>query len=175
MKSGKSRRAKFSAIGKSEPKREGVHKVTGQAVYAADRAPPAVAWGKALRSPLPHARILKIDTARARAVTGVLAVITAADVSEKLFGRQLRDMPVLARDRVRFVGEKVAAVAAESPAIAEDAVALIEVEYAELPAVFDTASAMREGAPLLHENLAGYINAPRPVPSLPNTHSHVKW
>jgi CO/xanthine dehydrogenase Mo-binding subunit len=166
---------KYSAIGKSEPKFEGRHKVTGRAVYTADRSLPNIAWGKTLRSPLPHARIIKIDMSRARAVPGVLAVITAADVSEKLFGRQLRDMPVLARDRVRFVGEKVAAVAAETAAIAEEAAALIEVEYDELPAVFDSASAMQEGAPLLHENLGGYINAPRPMPSLPNTHSHVKW
>lgn len=166
---------KYSAIGKSEPKFEGRHKVTGKAVYTADRALPGIAWGKTLRSPLPHARIVKIDTSRARALPGVLAVVTASEVSEKLFGRQLRDMPVLARDRVRFVGEKVAAVAAETAALAEEAAALIEVEYAELPAVFDPASAMREGAPLLHENLGDYINAPRPMPSLPNTHSHVKW
>jgi CO/xanthine dehydrogenase Mo-binding subunit len=175
MTSGKSPRAKFSAIGKSEPKREGVHKVTGKAVYAADRALPGIAWGKALRSPLPHARIVKIDASRARALPGVLAVLTAADVSEKLFGRQLRDMPVLARDRVRFAGEKVAAVAAETAALAEEAAALIDVEYAELPAVFDAAAATQEGAPLLHENLSGYMNAPRPAPLLPNVHSHVQW
>ena len=175
MNPGESSLKKFSAIGKSEPKFEGRHKVTGKAIYTADRALPGIVWGKTLRSPLPHARIVRIDTSRARALPGVLAIVTAADVSEKLFGRQLRDMPVLARDRVRFVGEKVAAVAAESAAIAEEAAVLIDVEYAELPAVFDAASAMREGAPVLHENLGGYINAPQPMPSLPNTHSHVKW
>jgi len=166
---------KYSAVGKSEPKLEGVRKVTGQAVYTADRALPRLAWGKTLRSPVPHARIVKIDVSRARKLPGVLAVLTAADVSDKLFGRQLRDMPVLARDRVRFIGEKVAAIAAETPAVAEEAAALVDVEYAELPAVFDAALAVEEGAPLLHENLVDYFHAPRPVPLLPNVHSQVKW
>ena len=85
-----------------------------------------------------------------------------------------REMLKTLAERQFPVGE-VAAVAAETAAIAEDAATLIDVEYAELPAVFDAAEAMQEGAPLLHENLAGYINAPRPMPTLPNTHSHVKW
>src|ERR1043166_3790061 len=102
MNPGESSLKKFSAIGKSEPKFEGRHKVTGKAIYTADRALPGIVWGKTLRSPLPHARIARIDTSRARAIPGVLAIVTAADVSEKLFGRQLRDMPVLDRKSTRL-------------------------------------------------------------------------
>jgi CO/xanthine dehydrogenase Mo-binding subunit len=166
---------KYSSVGKPEPRFEGRYKVTGAAVYTADRAFENLAWGKVLRSPIAHARIVKVDVSQARKLSGVLAVLTAADVSNKCFGRQLRDMPILARERVRFVGEKVAAIAAQSPAIAEEAAALVNVEYEELPAVFDPWRAMQEGAPNLHEGLAAYPNAPRPLPAIPNVHSHVKW
>jgi CO/xanthine dehydrogenase Mo-binding subunit len=166
---------KYSSVGKPEPRFEGRYKVSGEAIYAADRAFPSLAWGKVLRSPLPHARIAKIDVSRARRLPGVLAVLTARDMSNRLFGRQLRDMPILAQNRVRFVGEKVVAIAGRTPAIAEEAVALIETEYEELPAVFDPLRAMQETAPILHEGLAEYANAPRPLPHLPNVHSHVKW
>lgn len=149
--------------------------MTGEAIYAADRALPGMAWGKVLRSPLPHARIVNIDVSRAKRHPGVLAVLTALDVTTNLFGRQLRDMPILARDRVRFAGEKVVAIAAETPAIAEEAASFVHVEYEELRAVFDPLLAIEEGAPLLHEDLARYPNAPRPVPTLPNVHSHVNW
>jgi len=179
LKISKARRAArsrpFVAVGKSEPRIEGRQKVTGEAIYAADRALPGIAWGKVLRSPLPHARIVNIDVSRAKRHPGVLAVLTALDVTTNLFGRQLRDMPILARDRVRFAGEKVVAIAAETPAIAEEAASFAHVEYDELRAVFDPSLAIEEGAPLLHEDLARYPNAPRPVPALPNVHSHVNW
>lgn len=169
------RPATFLTVGKPEPRLDGRHKVTGSAIYTADRLLEGIAWGKVLRSPLPHARINRIDVSRAKEHPGVLAVLTAVDVSTNPFGRQLRDMPILAQDRVRFVGEKVAAIAAHTPAVAEEAASLVEVEYEELPAVFDPLEAMREGAPILHEGLARYPNAPRPVPAFPNVHSHVKW
>ncbi|MBI4523111.1 MAG: xanthine dehydrogenase family protein molybdopterin-binding subunit [Deltaproteobacteria bacterium] len=166
---------KYSAIGKASLRVDGADKVSGKAFYTADRALAGMAWGKVLRSPIPHGRITRIDTSRAEAYPGVFAVLTARDVSSQLFGRQLRDMPILARDRVRFVGEKVAAIAAESPEVAEEAANLIEVGYEELPAVFDPAEAMREDAPTLHEGLSRYRNAPDPLPGIPNVHSHVSW
>jgi CO/xanthine dehydrogenase Mo-binding subunit len=166
---------KYSTVGKPSSRVDGAAKVSGKAHYAADRTFERMVWAKALRSPFPHARIVHIDASKAKRVPGVLAVLTAADIRSRLFGRQLRDMPILAKDRVRFVGEKVAAIAAESPDIAEEAAGLIHVEYQELPAVFDSLEAMQEGAPLLHEDLALYANAPRPMPALPNVHSHVKW
>jgi CO/xanthine dehydrogenase Mo-binding subunit len=126
-----------AVIGKPIPRVEGVEKVTGKARYAADVHPPGLLWGKVARSPLPHARILRVSTDKARALPGVQAVLTAEDLPPVLVGRRMHDMPVLARDRVRFVGEPVAAVAAETLETAEEAVALIDVEYEELPAVFD--------------------------------------
>ncbi len=167
--------AKFRAVGKPEPRAEGKYKVSGATLYAADRTLPDLAWGKTVRSPVPHARIAAIDVSRAQQLPGVLAVLTGRDVSDRPFGRQLRDMPILARDRVRFIGEKVVAIAAESAAIAEQAATLVDVEYDDLPAVFDPLEAMQEGAPVLHENLGRYPNAPCPLPSFPNVHSHVKW
>jgi CO/xanthine dehydrogenase Mo-binding subunit len=133
-------------------------------------------WGKALRSPLPHARIVRIDTSKAEGMPGVLAVLTAADLPDLLIGRRVYDMPVLARERVRFIGEKVAVVAAESLDAAEEALGHIEVEYDELPAVFDAEEAMRPGAPLLHPHYRSYPHAPAQYFSdLPNVHSHVTW
>src|SRR5712692_8324693 len=125
----------LTAIGKPVEQVGGRAKVAGGAVYTADVQLPGMLWGRILRSPYPHARILRIDTARAQAMPGVHAVITAEDLPGTLFGRRMRDMPVLARDRVRFVGERVAAVAAETQEIADSAIDRIEVEYEELPKV----------------------------------------
>jgi len=131
---------------------DGLEKVTGSATYAADIVRPGMLHAKVLRSPYPHARIVSIDVSRARDLPGVRAILTGQDLpTEYLVGRAMRDMPVLARDKVRFVGEKVAAVAADTVEIAEEAVSLIDVEYAELPAVFDPLDAIQPGAPLLHD------------------------
>ena len=105
-------------VGQPIGRLDGVLKVSGEARYSADVALPGLVWGKALRSPLPHARIRRIDTSKARALPGVLAVLTAQDLPPVLVGRRMFDMPVLARDRVRFIGEKVAAVAALDPDLA---------------------------------------------------------
>jgi CO/xanthine dehydrogenase Mo-binding subunit len=155
-------------VGQPVGKLEGIGKVSGQARYAGDVTLPGLIWGKALRSPLPHARILRIDTARARALPGVLTVLTAQDLPNILVGRRMFDMPMLARDRVRFVGEKVAVVAAVDPDVAEEALALIDVEYEDLPAVFDPVAAIQVGAPVLHGNPAAYEGAPpeRPHPNV---------
>ena len=119
----------YVTVGKPATRVEGPDKVAGKARYPADVLLPGTLWGKALRSPHPHARILSVDTSRARQVPGVHAVITAADIPDTRIGRRLLDLPVLARDKVRFIGEKVAAVAAEDPDIAEEALDLIDVEY----------------------------------------------
>jgi carbon-monoxide dehydrogenase large subunit len=95
------------------------------------------------RSPLAHARIRAINTSRALALDGVRAVITARDIPDRLWGRRLQDVPVLAQDRVRFIGEKVAAVAADDAQTAERAAALVDVDYQELPAVFDAETSLR--------------------------------
>ncbi len=155
-------------VGQPIGRLDGIEKVSGQARYSADVTLPGLCWGKALRSPLPHARILRIDTAKAEKLSGVLAVLTARDLPDLLVGRRMFDMPVLARDRVRFIGEKVAVVAALDADIAEEALALIEVEYEDLPAVFDPVEAIKEGAPLVHENPGAYEGAlpERPHPNV---------
>src|SRR5215813_2933181 len=147
-------------IGKPIGRVDGIEKVSGAARYSGDVAVPGLVWGKALRGPLPHARIVRIDATRARPLPGVLAVLTAEDLPSILVGRRMFDMPLLARDRVRFIGEKVAVVAALDPDLAEEALALIEVEYEDLPAVFDPVEAIRPDAPLVHENPGAYEGAP---------------
>jgi len=167
--------AKFTSIGKPKPRIEGNSKVTGEAVYAADKMIPGTIWGKVLRSSYTHARILRIDTSQARSHPGVLSVITAKDVSGVLTGRRLKDMPILARDVVRFVGERIAVVAAEDPGVAEEAANLIVVEYEELPAVFDPLTAVGESAPLLHQNIVTYKGLPESVAEHKNVHSYQEW
>jgi putative selenate reductase molybdopterin-binding subunit len=158
----------YQIVGQPIARLDGLEKVSGTTRYSADVALPGLVWGKALRSPLPHARIVRIDTAEAQALPGVLAVLTAQDLPDVLVGRRMFDMPVLARDRVRFIGEKVAVVAALDPDIAEEALALIDVEYEDLPAVVDAAAAIEAGAPLVHENPGAYEGAPpeRPHPNV---------
>jgi carbon-monoxide dehydrogenase large subunit len=161
----------FYAVGKSVPRVDALAKVTGEAGYTADVMLPGMLCGKALRSPYAHARIVHIDTTRAEALPGVKAVITAQDVPDILMGLKLEDMPILARDQVRFAGEKVAAVAAVDEETALDALNLIDVEYEELPALTDVEEAMKEGAPLVHENLHTYAGLPAPVKNT-NTFLH---
>jgi|RhiMetdeSRZDD1v2_1073273.scaffolds.fasta_scaffold41950_4 CO/xanthine dehydrogenase Mo-binding subunit len=169
-------RTHYNAVGRALGRVEGPAKVSGQATYAADIRLPGMVWGKALRSPLPHARLVRVDTSAAERLPGVLAVLTARDLPDVLIGRRVYDMPVLARERVRFIGEKVAVVAAVDPDVAEEALTRIEVEYEELPAVFDAEEAMRPDAPLLHPHYRSYPHAPAQYFSdLPNVHSHATW
>lgn len=158
----------YVTIGKPIPRVEGVSKVTGQELYAADVTLPETLWAKVLRSTVPHGRLVRVDASRARALRGVQAVLTGADIPSLLIGQRLKDMPVLAVDRVRYVGEPVAAVAAESQEVADEALELIEVEYQELPAVLDPVAAMADGAPLLHDDPSRYKNAPSLPPGIPN-------
>jgi CO/xanthine dehydrogenase Mo-binding subunit len=171
----KGKRQTFSSIGKAAPRIEGIQKVSGQARYTADHLLPGTIWGKVLRSPYAHARIIRVDTSRAEAQPGVMAVLTAADIPNVLTGRRLRDMPMLAGDRTRFIGEKVAVVAAEDREVAEEAAQLINVEYEELQPVFDPLVAVTEGAPQLHEGLKDYKGLPKLASSINNVYSHDEW
>lgn len=143
----------YSVVGKRLPRIDGLVKVTGQATYAADLVLPGMLYGKVLRSPYAHARIINIDTSKAERLPGVRAVVTGKDFPGIAFGHMpfSRDQLPLARDKVRHVGEGVAAVAAIDEDTAEEARELIEVEYEELPAVFTAEEAMKEGAPLIHD------------------------
>jgi len=152
-----------SVIGASVGRVEGADKVSGQATYGADVHFPDTLWGKILRSPYPHARIVRIDTAKAWQVPGVKAIVTGKDEPEHYQGKSIRDIPVLCWDKVRYIGDKVAALAAESRDAAEEAINLIDVEYEELPAVFDVIEAMQPGAPVLHDNAPGYDGAPKEI------------
>ncbi len=130
-----------------------LEKVTGRAEYISDVVVPGMLHGKILRSPIPHGVIVSIDTSAAEEMPGVVAVVTGADV-EKLdayWGPSIKDRPVIAIDRVRYVGEPVAMVAAVDERTALDALELIEVEYEDLPFVTDETAALADDAPLLHE------------------------
>jgi CO/xanthine dehydrogenase Mo-binding subunit len=167
----------FRTIGKGLPRIEGFGKVTGQTKYAADLPFEGLLWAKVLRSPIPHARINKIDTSKAKALPGVRAVLTGADVPNVFVGTRVKDQPVLAADRVRYVGDAVAAVAADSKATAEEAIALIDVDYEALPHVDNPVEALKAGAPLIHEDRNRYKNSPKLPEGMPdhNLQSYVVW
>ncbi len=154
---------------------EGPEKVGGQTLYTADVRLPGMIWGKCLRSPLAHARIRRADTGRAKKVKGVLAVLTGEDLPPLRVGLSLQDIPVLAQGKVRFAGEKVAAVAAEDLDAAEEALSLIEVDYEELPSVFDPKKAMKSDAPLIHGELSFYKGFHHPPESIPNVFALQVW
>jgi carbon-monoxide dehydrogenase large subunit len=167
----------YRTVGKALPRIEGHGKVTGQTKYAADLKFEGLLWAKVLRSPIPHGRLKHLDVSKARALPGVHAVLTGADVANVFVGTRVKDQPVLVSDKVRFVGDAVAAVAADSEAIAEQALELIEVEYDELPGVYDPEEALKPSAPLIHEERAGYKNAPK-IPdgiSPHNLQSYTQW
>lgn len=134
-------------------------KASGSFRYVADLLPPGTAYGAVVRSASPHATIVRIDISEALAQPGVIGVYTAADVTEATYGRGLRDAPVLARGKVRFVGEPVAAVVAETRQIAEAAAALVDVEYDELPAVTTIEAALAPDAPRVHDTPWEYPGA----------------
>ncbi len=135
---------------------DGREKVSGRTAYTADVSRPDMLWVAFARSPYAHARILSIDAKAARAMPGVAAVITADDIGRRRFGRRLFDYPVLAFDRVLFVGERVAAVAAETEEAAAEAARMIDVAYEELEPILDTGAALADGAPILHPDKSAY-------------------
>jgi CO/xanthine dehydrogenase Mo-binding subunit len=152
-------RRKFDVIGTRVRRVDGVDKVTGSARYIADLALPGMLHAAVLRSPFPHARIKHLDKSRALRLPGVRAVIDIEDTPKKLWGVFVKDQPPLAWGKVRYVGEEVAAVAADDLDTARRAVELIDVDYEELPAVFSPEEAMLEGAPLLHEDRGSNVAA----------------
>jgi CO/xanthine dehydrogenase Mo-binding subunit len=155
----------YTVVGREVERVDGREKVSGRAEYVADISLPGMLWGAVLRSPHAHARIRSIDTSRARRVPGVWAVVTAEDTAKRHWGAFVRDMPILAIDKVRYVGEEVAAVAAVDLETARRAVSLIEVDYEELEAIFDPETSMLPDAPRIHEdrddNIAVKINIER--------------
>jgi CO/xanthine dehydrogenase Mo-binding subunit/aerobic-type carbon monoxide dehydrogenase small subunit (CoxS/CutS family) len=149
-------------VGKSVRRTDAVEKVTGRARYLSDMEIAGMAHARILRSPYPHARIARIDVTRARALSGVYAVLTGADLTwcDPFFGPALRDRPVLAIDVARHEGEPVVAVAAVDEATAAEALDLVEVDYEDRPAVMTIEEALAPGAPLVHtdEPLAGHFS-----------------
>ena len=139
-----------STLGRSVPQVNARSKVLGRAQYAGDIKLAGMLHGKVLRSPHPHARIVRIDATQALALPGVKAVVTGADGPQVPWGVHHKERLTLARDVVRFAGEEVAAVAATSEEIARDALDLIEIEYEELPAILTPEQALQAQAPLVH-------------------------
>jgi 4-hydroxybenzoyl-CoA reductase alpha subunit len=150
----------FSVIGQRVPRVDARQKVTGQAKYAADYSLPDMLWCKLLRSPYPHARILNIDTSKAEKLPGVKGIVTGKDFGGWTWGWMpaTRDEPPLAVDKVRYMAEAVAGVAAVDEDTAEEAANLVRVEYEELPGVFDPEEAMKDGAPTIHDYVKNNIS-----------------
>jgi CO/xanthine dehydrogenase Mo-binding subunit len=148
-------RRQLKYVGHNVPRVDGIEKVTGKAKFLGDLAIPGMLHGKILRSTYPHARILAIDTSRAESLPGVAAVFTAADLGDRV--PTYNGRPVIAANKVRYVGEPVAAVAATDLAMAEEAASLIDVQYVELPPVIGIDAARTNGAPLIHEGHSGNL------------------
>lgn len=162
--------SKYNVIGTRVHRVDGPDKVSGAAKYTFDIVLPNMLYGKILRSPYPHAKILKIDTCRAEELVGVKAVVTGKDTLGRKQGiwrrfPELCDEQILCRDKVRYIGDAVAAVAAVDQDTAEEALDLIDVEYEPLPAVFDPLEAIKEDTAQVHEGVELNINVTR----------HIEW
>ncbi|MGB9843777.1 xanthine dehydrogenase family protein molybdopterin-binding subunit, partial [Thermodesulfovibrio yellowstonii] len=147
-------------VGKEIQRIDEKEKITGAARYVDDiNFGPDLLYAEIVESPHPHALIKKIDTSEAEKVEGVVKVVTGKDFPYK-FGLYMKDRYIFAQDRVRFIGEQVAAVVARDPKIAQKAAKLVKVEYEPLPAVFDPLEAIKEGAPIVHPELGQYSHVP---------------
>ena len=162
-------------VGNPTPRVEGELKANGQAKYAVDIVLPGMLWSKLLRSPIASGNIKRIDTSKASALPGVRAIVTGADCTGLKIGRRLYDMPILADGEVRFIGEKVAAVAADSEEIAEEAVNLIEVDYDETAPLLDPVEAIKPGAKLIHPDVTNYKGLPKPLKEPTNDFIYITW
>jgi CO/xanthine dehydrogenase Mo-binding subunit len=162
----------YQIIGQPVPRIDNTGKVTGESRYTADILLPGTLWAKTLRSPYSHARIVRLDASSAEKAPGVCAVLTGNDVRGILYGRRYRDISVLAQERVRFMGERVAAVAADTLEQAEHALDLIQVEYEELPAVLDPIAALGAGAPIIHPDVNNYKGLPKALDKPSNAFVH---
>ena len=151
---------KFALIGKDMKRIDTASKATGEAIFSADMILPRMLIGKVLRSPYPHARIVAIDTTKAERLPGVKAVVTAKDTCGDKWGvfKYTQDQQFLPTEKVRYVGEEVAAVAAIDEDTALEALALIDVQYEVLPSVFTIDDALAPGAPQLHDVYPNNIN-----------------
>jgi len=160
--------AGFDIVGKDIPRTDARAKATGAAVYTDDIKLQGMLHGRLLRSPVAHALIKHIDIRRAEALPGVKCVVTGKDIPKVRYGNwrlfpDLQDEYALAVDKVRFIGDEVAAVAAVDRDTAREALDLIRVDYEELPTVFDLASALRKGAPRIHDGTQGNISLDRKI------------
>ncbi len=167
--------AERRVLGVPSPRVEGEEKVGGKAVYAVDVMLSNMLWVKALRSSIAHGKIKRLDIYKALAAPGVVAVITGSEFGGALIGKKIIDMPVLADGVVRYIGEKVAAVAAESEEAAEAALDLIEIEYEELPVITDALQALRSEAFLIHPNVAQYKGLLHEISTPSNVFVSLKW
>ena len=142
----------YSVAGKNARRVDGIEKVTGKALYTGDLQLPGMAYAKILRSPLAHARLVKVDASNAKSMNGVIATLTRDDIRDLnyKYGATYKDQSIVAVDKVRYAGDPVAAVLAEDPLIAEQALDLIEVEYEELPKVTNIEEATAPGAIQVH-------------------------
>ena len=145
----------LNVVGTRVPMLDAAQKVKGTALFTDDLVLSGMLHGKVLRSPVPHAKILHIDTSRAEKLPGVKGVVSGRDIPDRMYGivPMAKDEHALAREKVRYIGDDVAAVCAIDPEIAEEALGLITVDYEELPAVFDPLEAAKEGAPVIHEGV----------------------
>lgn len=162
----------LAVVGKTVPRVDAREKVTGKAIYVDDISLPGMLRGKILHSSYPHARIARLDTSRAEHLSGVRGVITSRELPDARHGACYQDQPMLAREKVRYVGEYVAAVAADDEETALEACNLIEVEYEELPVLFDPEEAMAPGATLIHEGLGQYELLQPLARCVPNSNIH---
>jgi CO/xanthine dehydrogenase Mo-binding subunit len=146
----------MSSLGQDFARVDGPAKLRGSAQFTADIEMAGMVYAKVLRSTYTHARLLRVDASKAAKLPGVVAVLTRDDLKgmNAYFGPVVKDQPVVATDRVRYVGDIIAAVAAEEKDVAEEALELIEVDYEPLPAVFSPVEAMKPGAPILHSESA---------------------
>ena len=167
--------AEIRTIGIPSPRVEGEQKVAGAAVFAVDVILPGLLWVKVLRSPIAHGRIKTIDVSKAAALPGVKAVLTSAAFGGAKIGKKIIDMTLLADGVVRYIGEKIAAVAADTEEIAERAVDLVEVEYEELPILADALQALEPDAPLLHPDVGSYKGLLHEIKTPSNMFVHLTW
>ncbi len=162
----------FATVGHAWPRADARDKARGAALYLEDIRIAGMLYARVFRSPFAHARILRVDTSKAEAVPGVIAVVTGAELPF-LHGESLVDEPFLAKDKVRYLGEAVAVVAALDQHTADAAVRLIHADFQELPAVFDPVEAAKPNAPIVHENLGSYHHAAGITPiAASNTCNH---
>jgi CO/xanthine dehydrogenase Mo-binding subunit len=143
-------------VGQPVTRKDGHDIVTGNVVYGVDVTFPGMLHGVIVRSSIPSGKISRIEVSRALGVAGVKAVLTAADVPSKRFGYGIKDELVFVADKVRYAAEPLAAIAAVDEQAAEEAARLVEVEYEPMPGIFDVLDATRDGAPLVHEDMASY-------------------